>query len=80
MLGRIAARKGIDDVVAIAKLLLARGVDARFRVVGGTSLWSNYLKLLDDLPEENSEYVGRVESSRVPAELAGSDVLLQASK
>lgn len=80
VLGRIAARKGIDDVVAIAKLLLARGVDARFRIVGGTSLWSNYVKLLDDLPEENSEYVGRVDSSRVPAELAGSDVLLQASK
>ena len=80
VLGRIAARKGIDDVVSIAKLLFARGVDARFRIVGGTSLWSNYLKLLDDLPEENSEYVGRIESSLVPAELAASDVLLQASK
>jgi glycosyltransferase involved in cell wall biosynthesis len=80
VLGRIAARKGIDDVVAIARLLLERGVDAHFRIVGGTSLWSNYLKLLDDLPEQSSEYVGRVPASRVPVELAGSDVLLQASK
>ncbi len=80
VLGRIAARKGVEDVVALAKLLLARGVDVRFRVVGGTSLWSNYLKLLDDMPAENSEYVGRVPSDRVPEEIAGSDVLLQASK
>jgi glycosyltransferase involved in cell wall biosynthesis len=80
VLGRIAARKGVEDVVALAKLLLARGVDVRFRVVGGTSLWSNYLKLLDEMPVENSEYVGRVASGRVPDEIAGSDVLLQASK
>ncbi len=80
VLGRIAARKGVDDVVAIARLLADRGSSIRFRVVGGTSLWSNYTKLLDDLPPENSEYVGRVGSGRVPVELSGSDVLLQASK
>jgi glycosyltransferase involved in cell wall biosynthesis len=80
VLGRIAARKGVEDVVALAKLLLTRGIDVRFRVVGGTSLWSNYLKLLDDMPAENSEYVGRVSSGRVPGEIAASDVLLQASK
>ncbi len=80
VLGRIAARKGVEDVVALAKLLLARGVDVRFRVVGGTSLWSNYVKLLEEMPEQNSEYVGRVASARVPGEIEGSDVLLQASK
>jgi glycosyltransferase involved in cell wall biosynthesis len=80
VLGRIAARKGVDDVVAIARLLLERNVDVNFRIVGGTSLWSNYAKLLEDLPPENTKYVGRVSSTQVPAELAGSDVLLQASK
>jgi glycosyltransferase involved in cell wall biosynthesis len=80
VLGRVAARKGVEDVVSLARLLLARGVDVRFRIVGGTSLWSNYVKLLDDLPAANSEYVGRVSSARVPEELAASDVLLQPSK
>ena len=80
VLGRVAARKGVENVVELAKLLLARGVDVRVRVVGGTSLWSNYLKLLEDLPPENSEYAGHVDSKRVPQEIADSDMLLQASK
>ncbi len=80
VLGRIAARKGVDDVVALARWFFEHDVAVHFRIVGGTSLWSDYTALLADLPAENSEYVGRVHSSRVPAELAGSDVLLQASK
>lgn len=80
VLGRIATGKGVEDVVALAKLMLERGVDLRFRIVGGTSVWSNYTSLLADLPAENSEYVGHVHGSLVPGELARSDILLQASK
>jgi glycosyltransferase involved in cell wall biosynthesis len=80
VLGRIATGKGVEDVVALAKLLLERRVEVRIRIVGGTSVWSNYTRLLEDLPAENSEYVGHVESTQVPEELAGSDILLQASK
>lgn len=80
VLGRIAARKGVEDVVAIARTMRDRGSDVHFRVVGGTSLWSDYSPLLDDLPPENSEYAGRVHATGVPAELERSDVLLQASK
>jgi glycosyltransferase involved in cell wall biosynthesis len=80
VLGRIAARKGIEDVVGVAKLLLRRDAAVRFRVVGGPSLWSDYTKLLEDLPSENAEYVGARPASEIPAELAGSDLLLQASK
>jgi glycosyltransferase involved in cell wall biosynthesis len=80
VLGRIAARKGIEDVVAVARILLERGADVRVRVVGGPSLWSDYTKLLEDLPPENSEYAGTVAASEIPAELARSDILLQASK
>ncbi len=79
VLGRIATGKGIEDVVALARLLLARGVQARVRLVGGTSVWSDYTSLLEDLPG-NAEYAGHVESTQVPAELAASDILLQASK
>jgi glycosyltransferase involved in cell wall biosynthesis len=80
VLGRVAARKGIEDVVAVAELLRERGADARLRVIGGPGQWSDYTKLLEQLPPENAEYVGRVQPSDIPRELAASDVLLQASK
>lgn len=77
---RISVRKGIEDVIAVARLLHERGVEARIRVIGGPSNWSDYTKLLDDLPPENAEYVGRISPSEIPAELAQCDVLLQASR
>ena len=80
VLGRISVRKGVEDVVAVARTLLERGVNARIRVLGGPSLWSDYTKLLDDLPDENAEYAGHVAAAEIPAELARGDVLLQASK
>jgi glycosyltransferase involved in cell wall biosynthesis len=79
VLGRIVARKGIETVVAVAKTLREREVAVRIRVVGGPSLWSDYTKLLEDLPPENAEYVSSVPWSEVPQELAGADVLVQPS-
>ena len=79
VLGRVSARKGVEHVVAVARELLARGVHARVRVVGGPSMWSDYTKLLEQLPA-NAEFVGRIEPADIPAELARTDVLLQASK
>ncbi len=80
VLGRISVRKGVEDVVAVARALLARGVAARVRVVGGPSLWSDYTPLLEDLPTENAEYVGPVSDTEIPGLLRESDVLLQASR
>lgn len=80
VLGRISARKGIEDVIAMARRLHERGIAARIRVVGGPSLWSDYTKLLADLPPESSEFAGRIPPSEIPAELARADVLVQASK
>jgi glycosyltransferase involved in cell wall biosynthesis len=80
VLGRIAVRKGIEDVIAMARLLRERGVGARVRVVGGPSLWSDYSRLLEELPPESSEFVGRIDPAEIPAELARADVLVQASK
>src|SRR5204863_3291982 len=80
VLGRIAVRKGVDDVVAVARALLDENVPARIRVVGGPSLWSDYTRLLEDLPSANAEYAGAVPASEVPLELASSDLLLQASR
>jgi glycosyltransferase involved in cell wall biosynthesis len=80
ILGRIAVRKGIEDVVAVARVLLERGADVRLRVVGGPGLWSDYTALLEDLPAENSEYLRRIPPGEIPSELAATDLLLQASK
>jgi glycosyltransferase involved in cell wall biosynthesis len=80
VLGRIAVRKGLEDVVAVAHTLLERGLDIQLRVVGGPALWSDYTKLLEDLPSENACYVGRVPPSEIPGELAAADVLLQVSR
>jgi glycosyltransferase involved in cell wall biosynthesis len=80
VLGRISTRKGIEDVIAVARLLYERGVKVRVRVVGGPSLWSDYTPLLEDLPSDVAEYVGHIGAAEIPAELAGSDILLQASK
>ncbi len=79
VLGRIAVRKGLEDVIALAELLLERGVEARIRIIGRPSLWSNYIPLLAELPE-NAEYLKALPAGEVPGELASSDVLVQASK
>jgi glycosyltransferase involved in cell wall biosynthesis len=79
VLGRVAARKGIEDVVAVAQLLHERQTGARVRIVGGPGSWSDYTALLEHLPD-GAEYVGRVDATQVPDELARADVLLQASK
>ncbi len=79
VLGRIAVRKGVEDVVAVAQTLRDRGVRVNIRVVGGPSLWSDYSRLLEDLPPETSEYVGALPAAEIPDELQRTDVLLQAS-
>jgi glycosyltransferase involved in cell wall biosynthesis len=80
VLGRISARKGIEDVVSVARMLDERGIAVRFRIVGGPSLWSDYTTLLQDLPPGNSDYVGSASAGEVAEHLRESDILLQASK
>lgn len=81
VVGRVATGKGLQSVVALARLALDRGLGLRFRVVGGgTSVWSDYTKLLDGLPAENCERVGVVPAAEIPREYARGDVLLQASR
>jgi glycosyltransferase involved in cell wall biosynthesis len=80
VVGRVAARKGIEDVVRVAQILHERRADVRVRVVGGPGQWSDYTRLLAELPAGSAEYVGHVPPARIPDELARSDVLLQASK
>jgi glycosyltransferase involved in cell wall biosynthesis len=77
---RLSLRKGLEDVVQVARRLAQRGADAQIRVVGGPSTWSDYSKLLDQLPAESSQYGGRVAPRDMPDELRRSDVVLVTSK
>lgn len=77
---RISVRKGIEDVIAVSRLLHERGVRLRIRIVGGPSNWSDYTRLLADLPSEIAEYGGRIAPAQMPAELQASDLVLLASK
>jgi glycosyltransferase involved in cell wall biosynthesis len=77
---RVSMRKGVEDVIEVANILARRGVAARIRVIGGPSLWSDYTKLLEDLPSENAEYGGSIPPKGMPAELEHSDIILLASK
>jgi len=79
-LGRVSARKGIEDVVSVSKRLAEQHAQVRIRVVGGPSLWSDYTKLLEDLPRASAEYCGPASAAEVPDLLRTSDLLLQASK
>ena len=80
IVGRIALRKGIDQIVALSHVLKRRGVEVRLRIVGGHSLWSDYRLLLNDLEPTNATYVGPLAADDIPGELQCSDMLVQASK
>jgi glycosyltransferase involved in cell wall biosynthesis len=77
---RLSLRKGLEDIAPLARLLSERGVDVKLRIVGGPSTWSDYTKLLEDLPPENCEYGGRIPNKDMPAELQRSDIVFVPSK
>lgn len=78
VLGRLAARKGVEEVIAVARLLQERGPRVHIRMIGRASLWSNYIPLLDALPG-NAEFAGHIQPEEVPDELSRTDVLMQPS-
>jgi glycosyltransferase involved in cell wall biosynthesis len=80
VIGRIALRKGVDQIVALSHLLKRRGIDVHIKVIGGHSLWSDYRPLLRDLEPTNATYVGHVAGDNIPDELRHADMLIQASK
>jgi glycosyltransferase involved in cell wall biosynthesis len=77
---RVSVRKGLEDLAPLARLLLKRGVEVRLRIIGAPSNWSDYTRLLDDLPPENSEYAGRVPNKDMPEEFQRADIVLVPSK
>jgi glycosyltransferase involved in cell wall biosynthesis len=80
VIGRIAMRKGVEQIVALSHLLRERHVNVRLRIVGAHSQWSDYRPLLEDLEPTNTTYVGQLGPAEIPVELGRNDILIQASK
>lgn len=80
VVGRIALRKGVEQIVDLSQILARRGAAVHLRVVGGHSLWSDYRPLLRDLDAQTATYVGPVAADAIPKELLNADMLIQASK
>ena len=81
VLGRICVRKGVEDVVAVARTLLERGVDARIRVRGRLRACGRTTRGCSRTCRARTPNTsGRVPAAEIPVELARGDVLLQASK
>ena len=78
--GRIALRKGIDMLVELSRRLGDLRGAARLEIVGGTSLWSDYRNLLEDLDSSVATYHGGVPPGGVVDHLRGADLLIQPSK
>ena len=79
VLGRVSVRKGVEQIVTLSHVLRSRNIDARIRIVGGHSLWSDYRPLLSGLDTTVAEYAGPVAARLVPMELQEPGVLIQAS-
>ena len=76
VVGRLAVRKGLEDVAALA----ARREDLQFEVVGNHSLWSDYRGLIDHAHHSNLHRIGHRSRDEVYALLGASGALLQLSR
>lgn len=76
VVGRLAVRKGLEDVAALA----AHRPDLQFEVVGNHSLWSDYRGLLNQPHLSNVHLLGHYERHDVFSMLGRSGVVLQLSR
>lgn len=79
--GRIAVRKGIDQLVELSRRL-SRDCLGRvtIEVVGGPSFWSNYTGELSKLTPEIGRHLGALPHHEILELMSRSDVLLVPSK
>ena len=80
VLGRIAVRKGMEDLVPLADELTRRGSAARIEVVGSRSLWSNYEPLVVNQGRPNLRRRGAVPRGEIAAWLPSVAALLQPAR
>jgi glycosyltransferase involved in cell wall biosynthesis len=77
---RISVRKGVDLVADLSHRLADLTGQVRIIVIGGPTLWSNYLPILEDLNPEIARFVGQLGARELAQLYAESDALLQPSQ
>ncbi|MEI6454237.1 MAG: glycosyltransferase, partial [Actinomycetes bacterium] len=80
VLGRIAVRKGIEDLVPLAAQLQAQGSAAQLSVVGSRSLWSNYEPLIAQQQSAQLTWRNAVSRDEIAAWLPSVAALLQPAR
>ena len=74
--GRISVRKGIEMLVELSHRIDDLQNQVELRVVGCSSFWSNYTRLLDSLNPRTSKYVGNLSHEATLHEMEKADFLL----
>jgi glycosyltransferase involved in cell wall biosynthesis len=76
---RMSMRKGVEMVVELSHRLSDLRGDVRIDVVGGPSLWSNYVPLLDGLDSAVATYHGALSAEALAHVYAAAQGLIQPS-
>jgi glycosyltransferase involved in cell wall biosynthesis len=80
VVGRLAVRKGLEDVVALSHRLGSIDPSLRLRIIGAPSLWSDYRRALESVAIEVTTVEGGRSRAEVFSEVRGSLALLQLSR
>jgi glycosyltransferase involved in cell wall biosynthesis len=76
---RISVRKGVEMVIELSHRLSDLAGQVQITVLGGPTLWSNYMPLLTDLNPEIAVYGGHVPAPELARLYGTADILLQPS-
>jgi glycosyltransferase involved in cell wall biosynthesis len=79
-ISRISTRKGIQEIVELSHRLDDLSDSVRLVVIGGPTLWSNYVTHLERLNGRVAEYIGGVPTDQLPAMMRSASILLVPSR
>lgn len=74
---RISARKGVELVIELSHRLADLEGQICVRIVGGPTLWSNYLPLLSELNPAIARFEGQLSATQLAVLYSAADALLQ---
>jgi glycosyltransferase involved in cell wall biosynthesis/GT2 family glycosyltransferase len=80
VVGRLAVRKGLEDVVALSHLIAPLEPPLHLRIIGAPSLWSDYRLALQSVDPTVTTVQGGRSRDQVFEDIAGALALLQLSR
>jgi glycosyltransferase involved in cell wall biosynthesis len=79
-ISRISVRKGVPEVISLSHQLDDLAGSVRLLVIGGPTLWSDYVRHLDDLNPAIGQYVGGVPTEELPTLMRSATMLIVPSR